>query len=248
MYVSMGRLRQTFADTWALRQSDARAALTGVLLYHGTRRLIGSLDLRCEGREEVLAAKAHGRPIIFVGWHGHDFVNIGVYHPLFGDVAQGALMVPETHGGEVLTHLGRHMNLEIVPLTGGPSTAQSARGVVSMIKLVRSGHDALLAVDGPAGPAKQVKPGAALIAQRAGAVLVPTAAAAARALTLSYRWDDHLIPLPGTRLVVHFGPLIDTIAPPGGTAPTLEDIQERIGVALVAGVRRAAVLCREKDR
>ena len=55
-----------------------------------------------------------------------------------------------------------------------------ARGVVKVIDLVKNGYDALLAVDGPEGPAYQVRPGAALMAKRSGAVLAPMVATSNR--------------------------------------------------------------------
>ena len=213
-------------------------ALAGEILYRAIRATIDSADLRSMGRDAVLAARAAGRPLVFVGWHGHDFVNIGVYHPLFGFDSRALLMVPETLGAEVLTEAARRMKIEVVSIAGAGGAAPSGRGLVSVIKRIQEGHDALLAVDGPSGPARQAKPGAAFIAQRAKAVIVPTAIAASPSVRLAYRWDDHVVPLPGGRIDVHFGPLIDT-APPGGEAPAIEDIQRSIDDALTTGTARA---------
>lgn len=212
------------------RLKDAYTSAAGEVLYRAIRATIDSADLRSIGRDAVLMTRGAGRPLIFVGWHGHDFVNIGVYHPLFGFDSRALLMVPETFGAEVLSWTARRMNLSVVPLSG----MQGSRGLVSVIRMVTSGHDALLAVDGPDGPPGQAKPGAAFIAQRAKAVIVPTAIAANPSVRLTWRWDDHVVPLPGGRITVHFGPLIDT-APPEGTPPTIEEIRAAIDEALTAG-------------
>lgn len=216
------------------RIKGACASVAGEVLYRAIRTTIDSADLRSIGRDAVLMTRRAGRPLIFVGWHGHDFVNIGVYHPLFGFESKALLMVPETFGAEVLSETAQRMKLSVVPLSG----MQGSRGLVSVIRMVTTGHDALLAVDGPDGPARQAKPGAAFIAQRAKAVIVPTAIAASPSVRLAYRWDDHVVPLPGGRITVHFGPLIDT-APAEGTPPSIEEIQAAIDEALTAGTRAA---------
>jgi hypothetical protein len=125
-------------------------------------------------------------------------------------------------------------------LAGTPGSAQAARGLAKVIRQVSSGSDALFAVDGPLGPARVAKPGAAFIAQRAGAVIVPTSVAARPGVRLAWRWDNHLVPLPGGRIAVHFGPLIDTQASVAGPAPSLDALRATIQEALTAGSAAAA--------
>jgi lysophospholipid acyltransferase (LPLAT)-like uncharacterized protein len=222
--------------------SPFRAAyveIAGAIIARGIRTTIDSGRLQSVGRDAVLGARDAGRPLVFVGWHGHDFVNIGVYHPLFGFDSRALVMVPDSVGAEILTAAMERLNVAVVRLAGAENSAQASRGLVSVIRQVASGMDALLAVDGPAGPARVAKPGAAFIAQRARAVIVPTAVASRPALRLRYRWDDHLVPMPGGRTMVHFGPLIDT-APAGQPAPSVEEITLHIERALTAGERNAA--------
>ena len=83
-------------------------------------------------------------------------------------------MVTPDWKGSVLRHYGQRWDLDVVTMGADAASPQSARAIAIMIRRVRAGTDALIAVDGPSGPAFQVKPGAAFIAQRAGAVIVPT--------------------------------------------------------------------------
>jgi lysophospholipid acyltransferase (LPLAT)-like uncharacterized protein len=110
---------------------------------------------------------------------------------------------------------------------------------VKMIMLLRQGYDAMVAVDGPHGPPLEAKMGAALIAQRARAVIVPTAAACNRKIELRNRWDNHLVPLPFSRTVVHFGTPIDSY-PSVGPKPRLEDLRAGLELALSRGTARAS--------
>ncbi len=230
----MGRKTRTGSSIGRMRQ-----AVAGEVLASLTRLLMRPSAIRAEGIEEVLACKRAGRRIVFVGWHGHDFVNLGVYHPLFGRDARGAILVRDNADGLVLHRFGARMGIKVVTLEGNePQSPAWARAVVSMIGAVKQGFDAMIAVDGPEGPPYQVKPGAAVIAQRAGAVLVPTAAAASRSVRMTWRWDEQLVPLPFARIGVHFGPVIDTRRPEG-EPPTVDELRARIGDALADGAQRA---------
>jgi lysophospholipid acyltransferase (LPLAT)-like uncharacterized protein len=228
-------LRQT-ARRWT--DLDVRAIVLGELLFRAVATLRRSLQFEASGLEAVEACRAEGRRLVFVCWHSDDLAHLCMYHVLFGPQALGALLVPGDSDGRLMAWLAKRMGLSTSGLGAESSPTAMARGVMNMIAMVRSGRDALLAVDGPRGPLHHVKPGAAVMAQRAGAVLVPMSAAADRALVLERRWDRHLVPLPTSRLVVRFGPLIETHAG-AGSQPSVEELQEQIGRALDDGARQA---------
>jgi lysophospholipid acyltransferase (LPLAT)-like uncharacterized protein len=218
------------------------ASIQGEVLYQGTRLLIGATELHAVNSRVVLRYKAEGRRVVLVCWHGHDFVNLGIYGPVFSPYADGTIMLRDNPAGLVLAHFGHRMRLRVISLGHDAASARWSRGVVDMIKAVKQGHDGLLAVDGPEGPPHVVKPGAAYIAQHADAVVFPAAAASNRAIRLRNRWDNHLIPLPGSRTVIHFGPPIDTRPTNGGVAPSVEELSARIDAALCQGTRIAQQL------
>jgi lysophospholipid acyltransferase (LPLAT)-like uncharacterized protein len=219
-------------------------SLVAALIYRGTNMLRSTVDLYSSGRQQVLACRAAGRPIVFVAWHGHDSVNLGVYRRFFGQ-NKTVIMVPDSARGSVIRGLAQRMNLEVVTLDPDQGSARCARSIVKVIHLIRSGCDALLAVDGPRGPGFLVKPGAALIAQQSGAMIIPMAAAASHAVRLGYRWDKHLVPIPLSRVGIHFGPIIDA-CPPGGPSPSRDELREQIAEGLREGALLAEQLCRER--
>lgn len=61
-----------------------------------------------------------------------------------------------------------------------------------------------LTVDGPRGPWRQVKPGALVLARRAGVPLVPVTFSCSRAALLR-SWDRMVLPRPFSRVVVEYG-------------------------------------------
>ena len=231
------------AQRSCIAPSTLRTAVAGQLLYQAIRLFSATTDFRSEGDAEVLTWKQRGRSLVFLGWHGNDAVNLAAYRLTFGAHARGAIMVVDTPGGHIVRHVGKSLGLHVVLLAPDPQSPQWRRGAVEMIRLIRQGYDTMLAVDGPRGPARSVKPGPLVLAQRAGACLVPCATASSGALRLKWRWDDHLVPFPFSRTVAHFGSIIDT-RPSAGKAPGTEELQDRVTEALAIGDRRATELCR----
>lgn len=211
--------------------ASLRAKILGELMFRGARLFATTIAVDSEGQESVLAYKREHRPIVFVGWHGHDVIHLTAYRILFGPSAPAVIMVLDDVKGRVLEHFGQRMNLRVISLGHDPESPQWARGVVKMIMLLRKGYDAMVAADGPHGPAREAKAGAALIAQRARGVIVPSSATCSRKMELRQRWDNHLVPMPFSRTLVHFGTPIDSF-PASGPKPRLTDLQASIQAAL----------------
>jgi len=221
-----------------LEVGSLRAKVLGELMFQGSRLLSTCINVTSEGQDAVLACKRDRRPVVFVGWHGHDAIYLTAHHILFGWTAPAVIMVLDDANGRVLQQFGQRMNLRVISLGPGPESPQWVKGVVKMIMLLRQGYDALVAADGPHGPPHQAKMGAALIAQRAGAVIVPTAASCNHKIELRKRWDSHLVPMPFSRTVIDFGPPIDS-CPASGPRPRLEDLRAQYELALHLGAARA---------
>ena len=216
--------------------------LAGEFLNLANKVVMRWIRLIPVGYAEIFKVKKQGRPMIFVGWHGHNFINLGVYFRMFGQGSQAVIMVRNDFGGRILAHFAHRRKVSVVFLGKDPNSFRWARGVAKVIDMVKNGgYDALLAVDGPEGPAYQVRPGAALMAKRSGAVLAPMVATSNRRMNLVKRWDKHMIPLPGARTVVHFGPLIDPLEK-SSLPPTLDELREKIAEELLAGMHQTDAL------
>jgi lysophospholipid acyltransferase (LPLAT)-like uncharacterized protein len=95
----------------------------------------------------------------------------------------------------------------------GSSSRGGARGLAAIVRGLRRGDaDAAFAVDGPRGPYGDVKPGAALAAQRSGGVLVPMGSAVAHGKTFARAWDRFALAWPFARVVVVLGAPIEAPA------------------------------------
>ena len=80
----------------------------------------------------------------------------------------------------------------------------SARTLARMVRRMREGQDAYVTPDGPDGPAYQVKPGIAYLAQKTGAALLPAGAYTRTGHRLN-RWDRYVVPRPFSRIAVVIG-------------------------------------------
>ncbi|RYE95155.1 MAG: DUF374 domain-containing protein, partial [Myxococcales bacterium] len=110
---------------------------------------------------------------------------------------------PRRRPTAVLVSLSRDGDIQarVMPQLGlvvrrGSSSRGGARGLAALLRLLRSGHDAAFAVDGPRGPWGAVHPGAADAAHHARGVLVPLACASSPRLVLGRAWDRFELPLP----------------------------------------------------
>ena len=205
--------------------------ILGTLMYSGMRAMIRVVQVSGVGVEAVMQQKSQQRPVVFACWHAHNSIGIGAYRVLFGRNARAVIMVPKSTAGKVMQRCGRLMRLRVIDLGRDSEAVQSARAVLRVIQSLKGGDDLLISVDGPTGPQRQVKPGAALIAYRAGAVIIPTTASSQPAMHLRKRWDQHLVPLPFSKVQILFGRIIDT-CPTSGPRPSFKEICQRLQAAL----------------
>jgi lysophospholipid acyltransferase (LPLAT)-like uncharacterized protein len=122
------------------------------------------------------------------------------------------LRYPREREVAVLSSLSRDGSLqaEVLAALGftvirGSSSRRGAEGLVSLVRAVREGASAALAVDGPRGPLGLVKPGALFVARAAGALVVPITSAARRAFRLGRSWDRFMLPLPWSQVLIARG-------------------------------------------
>lgn len=133
---------------------------------------------------------------VLVLWHEHlpacipAFARRGI-SVLISRSADGAL------AAEACARLGYRVHR-------GSDSAGSLAGMKSMVRVLRNGGLAGMALDGPRGPRRAVKPGTPWLADLAGAPLLPIAVKATFAVRLK-TWDRCLLPLPFARIDFRVG-------------------------------------------
>jgi lysophospholipid acyltransferase (LPLAT)-like uncharacterized protein len=186
----------------------------GVLLI---RALAGTWRMETVNGEELAEARRSGRRVIFALWHGELLPLL--WHQRGENVA---IVISDHRDGEIIARVAESLGYATVR---GSSSRGGSRALIGLMREIDAGRDGAITPDGPRGPARVFAPGAAVAAQRTGALIAPIRAAASHAWRLK-SWDRFLIPKPFARVRVSFGPLTGvTAASPRDAAEQAPQLQ-----------------------
>lgn len=108
---------------------------------------------------------------------------------------------------------GQLIDFVIQKFGGKTSKGSSTRGAVGalkgLIRLMKSGSNSSMAVDGPKGPIYKVKPGVFELAKLTQATLVPVGIASEPHFIFNKSWNKARLPKPFARIVVVFSKPLD---------------------------------------
>ena len=171
----------------------------------------------------VLNEKMDDYPVVcFAHWHGDELALI----THFGKWRL-ALLVSHSKDGEIMAKGAEWLGYKI---TRGSSTRGAVGGLIALIRAVREGNSAGLAVDGPTGPRGVCKPGIVRLAQKTGVPLFPVGVATRRKYVFKKSWNKVYLPLPGFRQLIFFGdPLF---FPSNGDEDNMDNLCRHTEVAL----------------
>jgi len=151
------------------------------------RLLAATWRYRVHGWEHVTAARATGRPVVYVLWHSRILPLL--YHRRDEGVA---LLISRHRDGGYLAALSQHWGYRVVR---GSSRRGGDVGLLGLVRALQRGAQVALTPDGPRGPAERMKPGALAAAQHANALVIAAGARAASAWWIQ-SWDRFCIPKP----------------------------------------------------
>ncbi|MGA6926541.1 MAG: lysophospholipid acyltransferase family protein [Desulfosarcina sp.] len=187
------KTKETIRD-FCYRHLFPRAGLLLVRLISRTYRyrLVDS-----ENEQQVLDTCG---TVVYAFWHQRFFPGITVFatrQPL-------AVMISQSRDGEMIARVAGILGVRAV-------RGSSSRGGVQALKEIRwltqrgfrIGH----VVDGPQGPFGVVKPGLLIIAQFAGAPIVPVIISPQRRWVFN-SWDRFMVPKPFSKVLIRFAPPI----------------------------------------
>jgi lysophospholipid acyltransferase (LPLAT)-like uncharacterized protein len=192
----------------------------GVWLLRG---LASTWRMETVNGEPLIAARRSGKRILFALWHGELLPLL--WHQRGENVA---IVISEHRDGEIIARIAESLGYATVR---GSSSKGGSRALIGLMREIDAGRDGAIAPDGPRGPARVFAPGAAVAAQRTGALIAPIRARASSAWRLK-SWDRFLIPKPFARVTVSFGPLtaVEASSPreAAAQAPQLQDILDAV--------------------
>lgn len=149
------------------------------------------------GREFVNKLNAERKVMVFCLWHGEIFSLLPVQNGL-----RLTAVVSRSRDGEMLARILTCSGLKTVRGSSSRGGAGALREILRVMR--RDGGNPCVTMDGPRGPAKEVKDGVLFMAHFGRGLLVPTRVQAKNAIRMK-SWDSHLIPLPFSRVRVIFG-------------------------------------------
>ncbi len=172
----------------------ARATVFGSLASGAFFAVAAATRLRTTG-EGVVAEHRRLGPgsLIFALWHGDHFPFLR-----FGRGADLCVFVSRSPDGEILARMLHRQGYVTVR---GSNSRGGVRAMVDAARLVIGGRDAAIAVDGPRGPALQVKPGIIHLARLTGCPIVPILAAFSSAKEFR-SWDRFKLPWPFSKVLL----------------------------------------------
>jgi lysophospholipid acyltransferase (LPLAT)-like uncharacterized protein len=167
------------------------------------RLLATTWRYRVTNQKSLHDAHAQRKRVIYILWHGELLPLLWLHR--HQDVA---LVISEHRDGEIIARIAESLGYATVR---GSSSRGGGRALIGLMREIDRGRDAAVTPDGPRGPAHVFAPGAAIAAQRTGALLLPIRAAASRAWRLK-SWDRFVIPKPFATVHVTYGATSAVIA------------------------------------
>src|SRR5439155_6695318 len=165
-----------------------RAGPLMTALVAGVVRLLAvTWRYRVAGWEHVAAARASGRPVIYVLWHSRILPLL--YHRRDENMA---LLISRHRDGGYLAELSERWGYRVVR---GSSRRGGEAGLLGLVRFLRQGGEVALTPDRPRGPAARIKPGALAAAQHAKAVVIAPGARSSSAWGIE-PWDRFCLPRP----------------------------------------------------
>jgi lysophospholipid acyltransferase (LPLAT)-like uncharacterized protein len=213
-----------------LRRAGRRERYLGAAIAAMIRFLGATVRFRFHGAEQIRERERERRRFILAFWHRHLLMMRYAYR---GD--HMTVMMSRSRDGELMAQSMFRLGIHSVR---GSSSRGAAVSLKELIRAARGGSDIAFTPDGPRGPARTVQSGVVFAAQATGMPVIPVAIESSRAWEAP-SWDRLLVPWPGARVEVVYGPALEV--PRDGD---LTEWGERLRAALEVTERRAVGLAR----
>jgi lysophospholipid acyltransferase (LPLAT)-like uncharacterized protein len=171
-------------------------------LYRFIRIYSWTFHLTVENEKDWLDYLKGGGVVLLCTWHQQFFSAIRYFQKY--KIFEPSIMISQSSDGEVIAGVAQ--------LTGwlpvrGSSSKDGRKALSDIIARLKETKLAAHILDGPRGPAGEVKAGAIRLAHAADAVIVPFHVVTKNAWYFN-SWDNFFLPKPFSRVSLHFGKAI----------------------------------------
>ena len=202
----------------SLLRSGPFSAALGWLIWAYMVFVTRTMRWTVEGDVRAKEAWAKTDGVVVAGWHSRILLLPSGWTKLMrkwpGRRASSAMLISLSPDAEPVARAIKHLGLEAIRGSSNHKRKRKDKGgvkaVAEAIRKLKSGGAVCITPDGPRGPMQRAQAGPVLLAQRAGAPILPYALAASPAKRLN-TWDRFIIPFPFTKGAIVFGEPIETV-------------------------------------
>ncbi len=166
----------------------------GLLAYWVLKIFSKTFKFELEKSDKV----AEDENYVYVFWH-NKLLIASIFLDKLGNTA---VLASPSKDGEIVSTVLEKYGYEVIR---GSSDNQAVKGLVGLLKRIKSGYNIGTPVDGPKGPIYEVKPGMLYLAQKSGTKVVPVGGAFSRKWVFEKAWDRFEFPKPFSKLVCVLG-------------------------------------------
>lgn len=148
-------------------------------------------------RVRINSKNLSNKSAVFIFWHSKMLIGWRLFRG-----KRYAAMVSQSKDGEILSSLLRTWKYRVFRGSGSKGGKEAVEEIVASLKNNKS---VVITPDGPRGPAKEIKNGALIIANRTGLPVIPVSITYSKSKVLERSWDKFEIPLPFSKCEVTFG-------------------------------------------
>lgn len=168
--------------------NQLKAHFVSAILYLFSRFL--NLTWRYRYHHQAFAENSlkQGKPYIFALWHQQLSMS------LFGYIGTPhVIVISPSFDGQIVSNVAEWLGNSVCR---GSSSRGGMKALKGMIRFLAKGLPAAITVDGPKGPAKEVKEGIFQLAKLSSTPIVPLVCVPSRSWCLKKSWDRFLFPKP----------------------------------------------------
>jgi len=171
-------------------------------LYRFIRLYSSTFKMEIENEKKWMDHLRSGGRVLLCTWHQHFFSAIRHFQK-YRDF-KPALMISKSSDGEIIAGVAEKSGWHTMRGSSSRGGKEALRKMIDhLIQTRLAGH----IVDGPKGPAGNVKAGVIQLAHAADAAIIPFYISADRAWYFN-SWDSFFVPKPFARVVISFGEMI----------------------------------------
>lgn len=175
--------------------SQLKEKLISACLYYYIDFVYKTSKVEKLGKLEYLDADHPDKFILFI-WHGDSYC----YYPFLKGKKLNIVTTKNKRGG-VVSRISKHFGYDVMRL---PDLAADGNYIFQLKSQINQKNKAnlVLSVDGPTGPAHEIKDFAMIMALFSKRKILPLTVEVKHSLTLKKRWDDFKIPLPFNQITI----------------------------------------------